>query len=100
MLNKAKPIGSALCHGKNDYGDDKFIFYGLFLAAKIKFVSTIDKYGIIHAHKTFKGYTESKRSLDHVQYFKRVEGKKVSVMLPKNWESSFSSGIILLKESL
>ena len=40
-------MGVDLSQGKNDYGDEKFIFYGLFLAPKTKFCSTIDKVGII-----------------------------------------------------
>ena len=39
--------------GKNDY-ETGGIFYGLFLAPKIKYVLTIDEYGIIQEHKTLK----------------------------------------------
>ena len=34
VLDKAKLVGRVLCQGKNDYGDDRFIFYGLLLAPK------------------------------------------------------------------
>ena len=45
-------------------------FHGLFLAFKIKYCLTIDEYGIIQEHKTFKGFTDSKRLLDRSQYLK------------------------------
>ena len=69
VLNNAKLVGCDLYRGKNDYRVDKFIFYGSFLAPKIKFVLTVEKYGIIQAFKTFKGFTDSKRLVDHVQCF-------------------------------
>ena len=39
------------------------------LAPKIKYVLTIDDYGIIQQHMTFKGFNDSKRLLDRSQYF-------------------------------
>ena len=54
MLNKAKLIGGCLCQGKNDYGDDKFIFYGSYFAPEIKYVLTIDKNGLSQKHKSLK----------------------------------------------
>ena len=45
-LDKAKLVGKKLFQGKNDYKTGG-IFYGLFLAPKIKNVLTIDDYGII-----------------------------------------------------
>ena len=95
VLNKAKLVGGGLCQGKIDYGDDNFMFYGLFLTPNIKFVFSIDEYGTIQAYKTFKGYTDSKRLLDHVQKCKKVEVKNFLVMLPMNWKKSFYSGIII-----
>ena len=52
---------------------------------------------ILHINLS-KRYSYSERLLDDVQYFKTVERKKVSVMLPKNWKESFSSGIIIPTE--
>ena len=46
VLDKANLVGKDLCQGKNDYKTGG-IFYGLFLAPKIKYVLTIDDYGII-----------------------------------------------------
>ena len=59
----------------------------------MKFCLTIDKHGIIREHKIFKGFSDSKRLLDRSQYFKTIEGKKVSVLLPKSWKKSVNSGI-------
>ena len=93
ILDKANSVGEDLCQGKNDY-ETGGIFYGLYLAPKIKFCLTIDEYGIIQKHKTFKGFNDSKRLLDRSQYFKMIEGEKKSAMLPKSWKKSFDSGII------
>ena len=94
VLDKANLVGEKLCQGKNDYKTGG-IFYGLFLAPKIKYCLTIDDYGIIKEHKTFKGFNDSKRLLDRSQYFKMIEGEKISAMLPKSWKKSFDSGIII-----
>ena len=97
VLDKANLVGEGLCRGKNDYKTGG-IFYGLFLAPKIKYCFTIDEYGIIQENKTFKGFNDSKRFLDRSQYFKMIEGKKVSALLPKKWRKSFDSGIIIPKK--
>ena len=55
-LSEAGLLGKNLLQGKNDYKDGG-IFYGLFLAPKIKYCLTINKYGVIDEHKTFKGFT-------------------------------------------
>ena len=94
VLDKANLVGENLCQGKNDYKTGG-IFYGLYLASKIKYCLTIDDYGIIKEHKTFKGFKDSKRLLDRSQYFKMKEGKKISAMLPKSWRKSFDNGIII-----
>ena len=75
VLDKANLVGEELCQAKNDYKTGG-IFYGLFLAPKIKYCLTIDDYGIIKEHKTFKGFNDSKRLLDRSQYFNMKEGKK------------------------
>ena len=90
VLDKANLVGEGLCQGKNDYKTGG-IFYGLFLAPKIKYCLTIDEYGIIQEHKTFKGFNDSKRLIDRSQYFKMIEGKKISAMLPRSWKKSFDS---------
>ena len=52
-LNKAGLVGKNLLQGKNDYGHGG-IFYGLFLAPKIKYCLTINKYGIIMRKNALK----------------------------------------------
>ena len=94
VLDKANLVGEELCQGKNDYKTGG-IFYGLFLAPKIKHCLTIDDYGIIKEHKTFKGFNDSKRLLDRSQYFKTIEGEKKTAMLPRSWKKSFDNGIII-----
>ena len=97
VLDKAGLIGNNLCQGKNDYKSGG-IFYGLFLAPKIKYCLTIDEYGIISEHKTFKGFTDSKRLLDRLQYFEMLKGNTIQAKLPLSWKKSFESGIIIPKK--
>ena len=97
VLDKANLVGDNLCQGKNDY-ETGGIFYSLYLASKIKYCLTIDEYGIIKEHKTFKGFNDSKRLLDRSQYFKMKEGKKISAMLPRSWKKSFDNGVIIPKK--
>ena len=94
VLDRANLVGEDLCQGKNDYKSGG-IFYGLYLVAKIKYCLTIDEFGIIKEHKTFKGFNDSKRLLDRSQYFKMKEGEKISATLPRSWKKSFDSGIII-----
>ena len=94
VLDKANLVGEALCQGKNDYKTGG-IFYGLYLAPKIKYCSTIDEYGVIKEHKMFKGFNDSKRLLHRSQYFKMKEDEKISAMLPRSWKKFFDSGIII-----
>ena len=93
VLDKANLVGEELCQGKNGYKTGG-IFYGLFLAPKLKYCLTIDDYCIIQDYKTFKGFN-SNRILDRSQYFKKKEGKKILAMLQRSWKKSFDSGIII-----
>ena len=56
---------------------------------------TIDEYGIIQQHRTFKWFNDSKRLLDRSRYLNMVESKKISAMLPSSWKKSFNNGIII-----
>ena len=85
MLDEAKLVGKDLCQGKNDYKSGG-IFYGLFLAPKIKDCSTINEFGTIEEHKTFKGCNDSKRLLDRSQYFNMLQGRQISALLLKSWK--------------
>ena len=51
-LEEAGLVGENLLKRKNDYKDGG-TFYALFFAPKIKYCSTINKYGVIDEHKTF-----------------------------------------------
>ena len=94
MLDKANLVGEGLCQGKDDYKTGG-IFYGLFLAPKIKPCLTMYETGNVQEHKTFRGFNDSKRLLDCLHYFKMIEGKEVSAFLPKHWKRLFDSGIII-----
>ena len=87
-------VGKNLLEGKNDYKDGG-IFYGLFLAPKIKYCLTINKYGVIDEHKTFKGFNNVSDNLDRKEYFKMFEGDKLVAKVPLSWKKSFSQGVII-----
>ena len=52
-LEKAGLVGKELLQGKNDY-EDGGIFYGLFLAPKIKYCLIINKYGVFSEKRLLK----------------------------------------------
>ena len=93
-LHKAGLVGKNLLQGKNDYQDGG-IFYGLILAPKIKYCLTINKYGVIDEHKTFKGFTNVSDNLDRKEYFKMFEGDKLIAKVPLRWKKSFSMGVVI-----
>ena len=74
-LNENGLVGNDLLQGKNDY-EDGGIFYSLFLAPKVKYCLTINEFGIIEEHKTFKGFGDVNRLLDTKKYFDMQQGKK------------------------
>ena len=94
VLDKGNLVGENFCLGKIDYKTDG-IFYALFLAPKIKYVLTIDVYGIFQQHMTFKGFNDSKRLSDRSQYFDMLDGKKITAMLPRSWKKSFNNAVII-----
>ena len=55
-LKEKNVVGRNLLQEKNDYGD-RGIFYGLFIAPKLKYCLTINKFGIIDEKQCFKGFT-------------------------------------------
>ena len=93
-LDKAGLVGKDLLQGKNDYRD-RGIFFGLFLAPKIKYCLTINKYGVIDEHKTFKGFTNVSDKLDRKKIFKMNEGDKLTAKVPLSWKKKFSHGVII-----
>ena len=86
VLDKANLVGKNFCQGKNNYKTGG-IFYGLFLAPKIKYVLTMVDCGIIQQPMTFKGFIDNKRLLDRFQYFDMLKGKKTTAMLTRSWEN-------------
>ena len=54
-LHEACLVGEHLLQDKNVYNDGD-IFYGLFLAPKMKFCLTNNKYGVVDEHKTLKRF--------------------------------------------
>ena len=93
-LEKAKLVGKNLLQGKNDYRDGG-IFYGLLLAPKIKYCLTINKYGVIDEHKTFKGFSNVSDNLNGKEYFKMADGDKLVAKVPLSWIKSFSLGVVI-----
>ena len=83
VLDKANLVGKILCRSKNDFKTSG-IFYGLFLALKIKYVLNIDDFGIFQQHMTFEGFNDSKRLIDRSQYFDILDGEKISALLPRS----------------
>ena len=94
VLDKANLVGKNSCQSINEY-DSRGVFQGLFLAAKMKYWLTKNEFGIIEEQKTFEGFIDSKRLLDRSQYFKMIEGKKMSARLPKSWKKLVISGVII-----
>ena len=93
-LETAGLVGKGLLQGKNDYKDGG-IFYGLFLAPKIKYCLTIIKYGVIDDHKTFKGFTDVSDNLDRKECFNLANGGNLIAKVPLSWKKSFSQGDVI-----
>ena len=83
-----------MLQGKNDY-EDGGIYYGLFLAPKIKYCLTINKYGVIDEHKIYKGFTNVSDSLDRKEYVKLSNGDNLITKVPLSWKKCFSYGVII-----
>ena len=94
-LDNAGLIGENLLQGKNDYKGWR-IFDGLFPAPKINYCLTINKYGIIDEHKSFKGFTnDSPTNLDRKEYFEIYNGNNFYAKVPLSWKKSFSMGVVI-----
>ena len=93
-MNAVGYVGSNLLQAKNDYGDGG-IFFGLFLAPKIKYCLTINEFGVIEEHKTYKGFVDVNRLLNSKKYFEMKEGKTVSGSFPLSWKKSFETGVVI-----
>ena len=93
-LDKAGLVGKNRVQGKNDY-KEVGIWYGLFLTPKIKYCLTINKFGIIDEHKTFKGFTNVIDNLDIKEYFNVADGGKLIAKVPLSWKESFSQCVVI-----
>ena len=93
-LDKAGLVGKSQLRGKNDYKEGG-IWYGLFLALKIKYFLTKNKYSVIDEHKTFEGFTNVSDNLDRKEYFNIADGGKLIAKVPLSWRKSFSQGFII-----
>ena len=80
-LDKAGLVGKNLVLGKNDYKEGGK-FSGLFLATKTKYCLTINKYGVIDEHKTFKGFTNVSDKLDRKEFFEMFAGDNLIAKVP------------------
>ena len=93
-LEKAGLVGKNLFQGKNDCKDGH-IFYGLFLAPKIKCFLTINKYGVLDEHKTFKGFADVSNNLDRKECFNMADGGNLIAKVPLSWKKCFSQGDVI-----
>ena len=93
-LDKAGLVGKNLLQGKNDYKDGAN-FYGLFLAPKIKYCLTINKFGIVDKHKIFKCFTNVSENLDREEYFNLFNSDKLFAKVPLSWKKSFKMGVVI-----
>ena len=84
-LDKDGLSGKNRLQGKNDYKEGG-IWYGLFLAPKLKFCLTKNNFGIIAEHKTFKGFTNVSDILDRKDYFDMADSGKLVAKVPLSWK--------------
>ena len=93
-LNKAGLVSKNLLQGKIDYKDGG-LFYGLFLAPKIKYCPTINKHGVIDEHKTFKGFSNVSDNLDRKEFFKMADSDNLIAKVPLSWKKYFSQRVVI-----
>ena len=94
-LDKAGLVGKNLLQGKNDYKDGG-IFFGLFLAPKIKYCLTINKYSVIDEHKTFENFKDVSDNLDRKEYFYMARGDKLIAKSPISWKKVLVKELLIL----
>ena len=93
-IGKAGLVGKNRLKGKNDYKEGGF-WYGLFLAPKIKYCLTINKFGVLDEQKTFKSFTNVSDNLNGKECFNMAEGGKMVAKVPLIWKKSFSQGVVI-----
>ena len=80
--------------GKNDHKEGG-VWYGLFLAPKIKYCLTLYKFGVIDEHKTFKRFTNVSDNLYRKEYFEMFNFDELIAKVPLSWKRSFSLGVVI-----
>ena len=93
-LDKTGLVGKNLLQRKNEYKLGG-IWYRFFLAPRIEYCLTINKFGIIDEHKTFKGFTKVSVNFDGKEYFNKAEGGKMMAKVQLSWKKSFSQGVVV-----
>ena len=93
-LAKAGLVGNNRLQGENDYKRGG-IWFGLFLAPRIKYCPTINKFGIIDEHKTFKGFRNVSDNLKRKEYFNKANGGTLIAKTPLSWKKSFCQGVVI-----
>ena len=63
------------------------IWPGVFLAPKINYCLTINKFVNIDENKTFVGLTSVSDNLDGKECFKRTDGGKLIARVPLSWKN-------------
>ena len=66
-----------------------------FLSTENKIFFTINIYGVIDEHKTFKELTNVSDNLDRKEYINMAKGGKLKAKVPLSWKKSFSQGVII-----
>ena len=61
----------------------------------MKYCLTINNYGVIDEHKTFKGFTNVSDSLDRRECLKMSDGDNFIAEVPLFWKKSFSQRVII-----
>ena len=55
----------------------------------------MNKYSVIHKHKTFKVFTNVSDNLNRKENFKTFDGDKLIAKLPLSWKKSFRLGVLV-----
>ena len=93
-LDKARLFGKNLLQGKNE-DKDGGIWFGFFLALKIKYCLTIYKYSVVDEHKTFKCFTNVSDNLYRKEYLKMFKSDELVAKVPLSWRKCFSYRVII-----
>ena len=93
-VKNAGLVGKNRLKGKIGYKEGG-IWYGFFLAPKVKFCLNTNKFGIIDEHKTFRGFTNVSDNLDSKEHFDMADGGKLVPKVCLSWKKSFNQGVVI-----